>query len=297
MRLVCPNCDAQYEIGEDAIPENGRDVQCSNCGHTWFEAHGNAKAQAEAESNSAWDPQPDAGDPDDRDDPDDTDHTDDPGVAPDEQDAEAEADPEVDTDGDDHAAPRTDLPPRRPLDDGVSAILREEADLEKSARAAETSSAIETLPELGIEAADGPETAVAATVAMERVARLRGTNPEPEDPADNSKRRDLLPDIEEINSTLRSTSDRKGEENEPPTTEEEYQSNRRRGFRRGFSLALIVIGLMFAAYRFSGDLAERFPQLQGYLASYVAMIDGWRDVLDGWALRAAESISAWTDGS
>lgn len=37
MRLVCPNCSAQYEIDGSMIPDEGRDVQCSNCGHTWFE--------------------------------------------------------------------------------------------------------------------------------------------------------------------------------------------------------------------------------------------------------------------
>ncbi|MCK5500021.1 MAG: zinc-ribbon domain-containing protein, partial [Tritonibacter mobilis] len=37
MRLICPNCGAQYEVPEDVIPENGRDVQCSNCGDTWFQ--------------------------------------------------------------------------------------------------------------------------------------------------------------------------------------------------------------------------------------------------------------------
>ena len=37
MRLVCPNCDAKYEVPEDAIPETGRDVQCANCGHAWFQ--------------------------------------------------------------------------------------------------------------------------------------------------------------------------------------------------------------------------------------------------------------------
>ena len=42
MRLTCPNCDAQYEIPDDVMPENGRDVQCSNCGTTWFQAHPNA---------------------------------------------------------------------------------------------------------------------------------------------------------------------------------------------------------------------------------------------------------------
>jgi predicted Zn finger-like uncharacterized protein len=37
MRLVCPNCAAQYEVDEGAIPEAGRNVQCANCGDTWFQ--------------------------------------------------------------------------------------------------------------------------------------------------------------------------------------------------------------------------------------------------------------------
>ena len=36
MRLTCPNCDAQYVVPAAAIPADGRDVQCSNCGHIWF---------------------------------------------------------------------------------------------------------------------------------------------------------------------------------------------------------------------------------------------------------------------
>ncbi|MGR3511313.1 MAG: zinc-ribbon domain-containing protein [Paracoccaceae bacterium] len=46
MRLVCPNCSAQYEIDGSMIPEEGRDVQCSNCGHTWFELPGPAATEA-----------------------------------------------------------------------------------------------------------------------------------------------------------------------------------------------------------------------------------------------------------
>ena len=37
MRLICPKCNAQYDIASDAIPEGGRDVQCSSCSHTWFQ--------------------------------------------------------------------------------------------------------------------------------------------------------------------------------------------------------------------------------------------------------------------
>ncbi|WP_246032914.1 zinc-ribbon domain-containing protein [Falsirhodobacter xinxiangensis] len=37
MRLNCPGCGAQYEVDESAVPEEGRDVQCSACGHGWFQ--------------------------------------------------------------------------------------------------------------------------------------------------------------------------------------------------------------------------------------------------------------------
>ena len=36
MRLLCPQCDAEYEIPDDVIPTEGRDVQCSGCQETWF---------------------------------------------------------------------------------------------------------------------------------------------------------------------------------------------------------------------------------------------------------------------
>ncbi len=39
MRLTCPNCGAQYEVPDEVIPDEGRDVQCSNCGDTWYQAH------------------------------------------------------------------------------------------------------------------------------------------------------------------------------------------------------------------------------------------------------------------
>ncbi len=39
MRLTCPKCNARYEVAQAAIPASGRDVQCSGCGHTWFQTH------------------------------------------------------------------------------------------------------------------------------------------------------------------------------------------------------------------------------------------------------------------
>lgn len=36
MRLICPNCTAQYDVPDDAIPALGRDLHCAACTHDWF---------------------------------------------------------------------------------------------------------------------------------------------------------------------------------------------------------------------------------------------------------------------
>lgn len=37
MRLTCPECAAQYEIADGLIPPQGREVECSACGHGWHQ--------------------------------------------------------------------------------------------------------------------------------------------------------------------------------------------------------------------------------------------------------------------
>ncbi|MEM9850534.1 MAG: zinc-ribbon domain-containing protein [Pseudomonadota bacterium] len=37
MRIQCPKCVAQYEVDDQAIPDDGREVQCANCDHVWFQ--------------------------------------------------------------------------------------------------------------------------------------------------------------------------------------------------------------------------------------------------------------------
>ena len=53
MRLTCPNCRAQYEIAEDAIPASGRSVECSACGHVWRAPGGATGARGSAAQGSA----------------------------------------------------------------------------------------------------------------------------------------------------------------------------------------------------------------------------------------------------
>lgn len=58
MRLTCPNCGAQYEIPETAIPDDGREVQCSACGETWTQQRPDAAMHAPAEQPAEDEPAP-----------------------------------------------------------------------------------------------------------------------------------------------------------------------------------------------------------------------------------------------
>ncbi|WP_299906083.1 zinc-ribbon domain-containing protein [uncultured Paracoccus sp.] len=37
IRLTCPECGAEYRVDATAIPADGRDVECSSCGHGWHQ--------------------------------------------------------------------------------------------------------------------------------------------------------------------------------------------------------------------------------------------------------------------
>jgi predicted Zn finger-like uncharacterized protein len=56
MRLVCPNCKANYEIPRHAVPISGREVKCDSCGHSWFQTRikkNNEEKLIEPESKNA----------------------------------------------------------------------------------------------------------------------------------------------------------------------------------------------------------------------------------------------------
>ena len=112
MRLICPNCEAQYDVDPSQIPAAGRDVQCSNCDYAWFQGPVRPDWETGGSGLAAERPQ---GRPD-------------PApVAPDERaDTESPA-------GDETFDDSSPLP-RRPLDASVAEILREEAERETAAR-------------------------------------------------------------------------------------------------------------------------------------------------------------------
>lgn len=417
MRLICPNCNAQYEVGDGVIPPEGRDVQCSNCGHTWFKTSETADGRpdepvatpgrhvaqprsrgmrqssrihegtdpdagvadaAEADADGQVDPaQPDptaaesdpaaasddpaaaffdgttphakASDYEDDDDIAGTEDEDefeasllaalnDDGMPDDKATADETTDDETTGENaaedaaDRHRATPEDpagtsLPaggpladrtpvPRRPLDPEVAEVLREEARREAQARKADAAQALESQPDLGLDAM----TARRADAARDRMPSWQeGDDPEmpqpvsgaadttsvhghgtaiPGGPVDTTEtvdpRTELFPDIEEVNSSLTATTDRGTDPDAPITEEDAVAENQRTGFRLGFLLMVLLVTAGVALYRFAPQVIDRIPEAKPMLDQYIEAVDIARLRLDEWARIAAEKIGAMT---
>lgn len=236
MRLTCPNCKAQYEIDGSVIPEAGRDVQCSACGNTWYQYPANV--EIEMRSNDL------------------------------EDELEDSPEPRV-------AAPNTERAPPR-IDQSVLDVLREEAEREVSERRRGAGSGLEMQGDLGLvtrPAAGG------ASVMTPRPAAHGANAVDTEDETEKSprpgNRRNLLPDIEELSSTLQPGGEprRKGNADSalPPTEQDD-----RRGFRQGLSLVLLVAIVLVGLYALAPLIAQNIPALAEPMAGYVALVDNLR---------------------
>ena len=248
MRLLCPNCDAEYEVDAAVIPDNGRDVQCSNCGHAWFQLPPQTEAELAAEEELYDAPAP--------------------GVA---------------------GAQSTvinDLP-RRGLDESVLAVLREEAARETAARRAETQG-LETQTEMGLQATNDTGGALAR-----RIARLKGEPAVPSVPVRPQTRREMLPEIEEINSSLRASSEKRGGEAAVVSASMEAPARKGGGFRNGFMLMMLVAVVMVAVYVMAPKIAAQIPGAAGALQAYIAGIDSLRVMLH----EAIQGAIEWLRGA
>ena len=337
MRLVCPNCGAQYEVPDDVIPETGRDVQCSNCGDTWFQKHPSQdrdladeldeqfdEAHWEAEAATAGPepedaPEPAYEEPDEYEEEYAAEPDDEPEPEP-EPDYEPEPDDEPEP-GPDYAAEPEDehwedgseaetgdwntfdedddrpaAPAARGLSPEVREVLREEAEHERQVRAAE-SGGLETQPDLGLED-PGDEASRREREARVRMAKMRGMSEEEAfgeaGLAAHATRRDLLPDIEEINSTLRKDSDRVAqseiEELSPPAPVKP------KSFSRGFSTMFLIVVLFLLLYVYADKLANLVPAAEGLLDAYVGMVDTLRLWLDKQVLALTHMLDGLTSG-
>lgn len=286
MHLICPNCDAQYLVDDSAIPATGRDVQCSNCGHAWF--HLPQAASAEPQEDEAAPPFPAE-----------------PSPAPVAPSVAANPDllasdlpeelPGADDPSDDlpegqGAELPDDLPPRR-IDDSVLAVLREEAEREAAARRAESfpEPAVDPDPAPPAAAPGFPELPDAGDeAAARRAARLRRLDlqPDPDEPAPS--RRDLLPEIEDIDATLR-----------PAETDEDAPTVARSaasGFRNGFVLMLIVAACLVSLYAMAPRISEQFPNAAPAMTRYVEIADVARLWVDDLLRRGSDYLRQLTGG-
>lgn len=279
MRLICPNCNAQYEVPDSAIPPEGRDVQCSSCGHTWFQPGYGAEPEDETQETVAED-----------------------AAEPAEEDTDSfeaslrealdSEDAQETSAGDAPAAPE----PRRELDPAVASVLREEAEHEARRRRRDAAQPLETQPDLGL---DDTTEAGAAGAARSRMARLRTARKSPEERDSDlrravSARGDLLPDIEEINSSLRAGSERNTPQTAAPSDPEEEEQSRRQGFRVGFLFVALLAAAFATAYIFAPEIVARVPESREIMTRYVALVNDLRGQIDAVMQSALTTVQGWT---
>lgn len=307
MRLVCPNCGAQYEVDDRVIPDAGRDVQCSACGHGWYQLPLGREAEVDDADEPGYDDR--LSEVESEEEADDIDVSEDEAQA--DWDIEAEPGPddeeeEVEADLTPPAAALAAKP--RDIDEGIRSILREEADRELAARATEARpepQKVETQPDLGLDAGPSPEEE-RRRIARERMARMRGIDedelPEPDfdahaeisaEPEKPSQGRDLFPDIEEINSTLDNHAP--GAVSGPAAGH--VQSKARGGFGRAFTLVIALAALLLAVYILAPRIASLVPALEPSLAAYVEAVNVGRVWLDETLRGFVEKIEAAATGS
>lgn len=304
MRLVCPSCGAEYEVDDSVIPEAGRDVQCSNCGQAWFQASAAQQRAEEAAANVPEDSQDwteDEGEADESEEVTPSADASDTAVPEQPDAAQEDTAPPADMDTAQEAQePTPELPSfkRRTLDDAVLNVLREEA--AREARARSTGGAtLETQPDLGLSSAAAAAVIEAGNAQKDRVARTRGDGDGEEDDEDalvsKGSRRELLPDIEEINSTLRATSERGGDaaSRDAPET----LRRRRSGFRLGFSISVMSAAILLATYLLAPVIAAQVPTLEPVMVRYVKGIDKARLWVDGQMQSLTESMRKDDNGS
>lgn len=259
MLLLCPNCGAQYEVPEDHIPKKyGRDVQCSACNHTWFQTH------------PAQDLQPAL-----------QDEADDPGSAKQPRgrfDLSLADDPAASS-GATAGSTSPKMPPlrqKRSLHPSVAGVLREEAKREVEERGSNGPQASDRSSRSG-----SSDQARDADMDMQALEALYQNSEQ----TAKSTHGALLPDIDEINSTL-STSGA-----EWPSDSDASKKIAQKGQRRvGFLVGIAIVVAAAALYYFADTLGNGMPSLQQPLELYQQWINNMRIVLDQWIRKVVDLL-------
>jgi predicted Zn finger-like uncharacterized protein len=278
MRIICPSCAAEYEVEDPAIPPEGRDVQCSNCGRAWFQlpntpmsgapAPKPATPVSEAVAEPVAEPVARAGA-----------ETETAQEAPGPETAApaahrlvaAPAPPRAGRAGEDDEDEAAFPARRATLDEALREMLRAEAEREAAARRAEAA-ALETQPELGLPRPAAPRQENAPPA---RPAPAAGASRQSAEVASaevvpgRSTPRKRLPEIDEVDPVIAPKLGLPAEPAPPAAAVAQ------RGFRTGFLMVLAVALVLLLVYLYGRMQADAGP----VLSSYVALVDDTRLLL------------------
>jgi len=274
MRLICPNCDSEYEVDDSMIPAEGRDVQCSNCMNTWFQI---GPSQAEPETEEDLDLPPlDA----ERSNPS-------PSYLEDDDDDDV-------VEGVPPAAIAALAEKRRSakIDPEALQVIQDEVTREQNARQADAT-ALETQIDLGLDESESSGAASArARLTAQADEIVEEAQYDDETEMRGATKRELLPDIEEINSTLAEAPDPdEFDDDFAPVASRSLKARSRSGFRLGFGLMLMVSAALVGIYVYAPAFSQSVPAVSGFLDGYVSAVNAMRVWLDRSAQDLVDQIT------
>lgn len=263
MRLICPSCRAQYEIEAELIPLEGRDVQCSACDHVWFQPYPQPERPAVlAPAQRVAPPEPEV--------PDFLSQSQPFEVAFPTKPFQTPLGPEEDLPPDEEGKLDAQILKRHSLDENMMAILREEAEREAQARA-EEEERLRKIRNLEFSQPapqdDEPRLRIRPREAQDEAPMIEAEGPRNA----RAARRDLLPDIEQINSTLEAP-----RPNRRRPTPPEAAAKSSSGFMRGFVAMIVLAVIIWALYAQADTITALVPASEGIMAAYVNLIDSAR---------------------
>jgi predicted Zn finger-like uncharacterized protein len=269
IEIVCPNCQARYQLPDGAIGPEGRKVSCSSCAHKW-RAHPEEPDPAEAPA-AAGQPAPEATP---------AVVTPPPEAAPaapaaskpapaEPEAAESEADPD---DDEDVSAPPANLPPPATgnRDEQMAAIRKMLSDLKDAA-------------DTGSDSSDGAAAGAAAAAA----ASVGPSAKRREDDAPNRNRlEDRIDDVDKLAKMVKgeptgdgydATRLRKRHEKRAKRMQRARERRKKSGaFVTGFTLVALVAAVMVGLYVMHPQIIAASPELEPALTQYVNTVDRYR---------------------
>ncbi|MBT9384826.1 zinc-ribbon domain-containing protein [Pseudooceanicola sp. CBS1P-1] len=264
MRLTCPSCGANYEVPDAVIPDEGRDVECSACGISWFQAPGapgTLRLRPEDQSAAA----PEGADP----------HRNPVPASALKGPSGAEAAPlalHATAEEPPLISPRRAQLQRREIEQDVLDILREEAAFEAKARARDRSAPEEPAPPAPEAEPEAPRGDWSAGLQADPVEEELPPPPAHIEQTTAGNRPRLMPDAEEMHSSVAPGS------SAAPTVATPRQ---RRSFALGFAIPVAVVLLLLLVYAQAPALARALPGAAAGLNSYVETVDAARHWFGG----------------